>query len=120
MVNLGAPVLKHIEKRIFQRFEAELEVSLQVGGQNVQVTTWNISCGGMFLKMDPKHLVQNESKNSKVDMWLHLPNYHKEVKLVGQVCRQQKGERAGVAVKFKGLYDDNILAIETYLKSQLN
>ncbi len=118
---LGAPVLKHTEKRIFQRIEAELRVSLQLEGQSLQVITSNISCGGMFLKLDPEYLAQNNKSKSRVlDLYLYLPNYHKQVKLIGQICRKEKGQRSGVAVKFKGLYDDNILAIESYLKSQLN
>jgi hypothetical protein len=51
---------------------------------------------------------------------VHLPNHKSPVRLIAEVQRKEKGIRHGVAVKFEGLYNDNILAIEKFVKSNLN
>lgn len=103
--------LNQTEKRLFQRLEIGLEVELLVGGSPVKATTTNISCGGLFLTVDPKEV----QKNQELSLLIHLPNRKRPVQLVGQILRQ---ERKGVAVKFGELYNDNILAIEQFIKSK--
>ncbi|MDX1412063.1 MAG: PilZ domain-containing protein, partial [Nitrospirales bacterium] len=73
----------------------------------------NISCGGMFLRIDPDRV----SPGQELSVVIHLPNVKSPVKVVGEICRSEKD---GVAVEFQGLYNDNILAIERFVKSNLN
>ena len=106
-------VLNFIEKRIFKRLPTEVPVELEVGGKKLNGQTRNISCGGMFLRIDPKHL----KNGGELNVVIHLPNQKNPVKVVGEVLRH---ESDGVAVEFQGLYNDNILAIERFVKSNLN
>jgi len=105
--------LNFIEKRIFRRLNTEVPVDLEVGPQKLQGNTSNISCGGMFLKIDP----QQVATGSALSLAVYLPNQNKPVKLVGEVKRN---EDHGVALEVQGLYNDNILAIERFVKSNLN
>ncbi len=110
-------VLNFIEKRIFRRLVAEVEVEVDLGDKILKANTSNISCGGMFLNVDMASLRANASGNSELQMAIHLPSHKNPVKLVGQVRRST---HQGVAVEFQGLYNDNILAIERFVKSLLN
>ena len=110
---LNEVVLKYIEKRIFKRLSTEVSVDLELGGKTLKTRTRNISCGGMFLRMDPKKVANGQELNIAI----HLPNRKNPVKLVGQIRRSETG---GVALEFQGLYNDNILAIERFVKSNLN
>lgn len=106
-------VLNYIEKRIFRRLNAELPVDLEQSGVSLKAQTRNISCGGLFLSLDPQQLAPEED----LQLVIHLPNQKNPVKLVGSVRRR---ENDGVALEFQGLYNDNILAIERFVKSNLN
>ncbi|HCU25695.1 MAG TPA: hypothetical protein DF383_11825 [Deltaproteobacteria bacterium] len=101
---------------MFRRVPAELPVELEVGGATLQTTTANISCGGMFLQMDPAQLERQE----KLDVLIHLPNRRVPVKLSAEILRNESQQRPGVALQFQGLYNDNILAIEKFVKGKLN
>ncbi len=109
--------LNFIEKRIFRRLVAEVEVEVDLGSKILKANTSNISCGGMFLKVDPASLHAGSRGDADLQMAIHLPNHKSPVKLVGQVRRST---HHGVAVEFQGLYNDNILAIERFVKSLLN
>lgn len=104
------------EKRLFKRLEVGLEVELMIDGAPVKATTANISCGGLFLMMDPKALDAAEG----LALVIHLPNRQKPVEIVAEVLRRENSDRLGVACKFQGLYNDNILAIEQFIKSNLH
>lgn len=109
-------IVNYIEKRIFRRVDAELPVDLQVGEEKVMTTSSNISCGGMFLQIDPAQLSMLE----KLDVVIHLPNRKNPVKLSAEILRNERDDRRGVAVQFQGLYNDNILEIEKFVKAKLN
>ena len=106
--------LNQTEKRLFQRLEIGLEVELFVNGSPIKATTTNISCGGLFLSVDPDRV----KKDQDVSVVIHLPNQKRPVQLVGQVLRCEKDSRHGVALKFEGLYNDNVLALEKFIKSR--
>lgn len=108
-------IVNYIEKRIFRRVDAQVPVELEMGDRTLQVTSSNISCGGMFLNLDPAELHEAKSLN----LVIHLPNRAKPVKLTGEVLRCET-EREGIAVQFQGLYNDNILEIEKFVKGRLN
>lgn len=105
--------MNYIEKRIFRRLNTELPVELDQGDSSIRAQTRNISCGGLFLALDPGKL----SKEQELQLVIHLPNQKNPVKVVGAVTRR---ESDGVALEFQGLYNDNILAIERFVKSNLN
>jgi PilZ domain-containing protein len=105
--------LNFIEKRIFRRLKTEVKVDLAFANKTVKAATRNISCGGMFLRIDPKKI----NGQNEVHLAIHLPNRDQPVQLLGAVRRS---ESDGVAVEFEGLYNDNILAIERFVKSNLN
>lgn len=113
--------LKHPERRTHHRLDVGLDIQLTIDGQALNVTTGNISCGGLFLPI--KRTTIKEKTN--LEMFLHIPGNQKPVKLWGEVARVQGGVNGhssenGVAVKFNGLYDDNILAIEKFIKSKVH
>lgn len=107
--------MNYIEKRIFRRVNAELVVNLEAEDQNLQTTTTNISCGGVFLKVDPQQLSEKEDLN----VLIHLPNRLNPVKIAGKILRHENSKQ-GVAVQFNGLYNDNILEIEKFVKGKFN
>lgn len=104
------------EKRLFKRIDVGLEVELMVDGSALHATTANISCGGLFLMLDAKELKEVQD----LSLVIHLPNRQKPVQVVAEVLRKENDSREGVAVKFQGLYNDNILAIEQFIKSNLH
>ena len=108
--------MNYIEKRIFRRVDAELPVDLEFGSETVQTTSSNISCGGMFLLIDPDKL----NDMHKLDVVIHLPNRKNPVKMSAEILRSESSERRGVAVQFQGLYNDNMIEIEKFVKGKLN
>jgi len=107
--------VNYIEKRIFRRVDAELPVDLELGEETVHSTSSNISCGGMFLLIDPEKL----SDRQKLDVAIHLPNRKNPVKMTAEILRSDQ-DRRGIAVQFQGLYNDNLLEIEKFVKGKLN
>lgn len=105
--------MNFIEKRIFSRLDAEVGVEIEASGQTLLGQTRNISCGGLFLQVDPKKV----GGQDELSMAIHLPNSQKPVKIIGEICRS---ESDGLAIQFQGLYNDNILAIEKFIKSHLH
>lgn len=105
--------MNFIEKRIFRRLKTEVPVDLECSGKRLKANTRNISCGGMFLHLDPAQIQGQD----EVQLVVHLPNRDKPVHLIGSVRRS---DADGVAVEFQGLYNDNILAIERFVKSNLH
>jgi PilZ domain-containing protein len=87
-----------------------------LGEQTVNTTSSNISCGGLFLMVDP----QKVSDKQQLDLAIHLPNRQQPVKLTGDILRSETQSRLGIAVQFRGLYNDNILEIEKFVKAKLN
>ncbi|MDL1873212.1 PilZ domain-containing protein [Deltaproteobacteria bacterium PRO3] len=109
--------VNYIEKRIFRRVDAELPVDLELGSETVQTTSSNISCGGMFLLVDPDKL----GDQHKLDVVIHLPNRKNPVKMSAEILRSESvDDRRGVAVQFQGLYNDSMLEIEKFVKGKLN
>lgn len=108
--------MNYIEKRIFRRVDAELPVDLELGSETVQTTSSNISCGGMFLLVDPDKL----GDQNKLDVVIHLPNRKNPVKMTAEILRSENRNRNGVAVQFQGLYNDSMLEIEKFVKGKLN
>lgn len=105
------------EKRNHKRLDVILDADLVIDGQKVNATTSNISCGGLFLPI--KNL--NLANKSNIEVVLNIPDSEKPVKVIGEVSRVDAIDQTnGVAIKFSGLYDDNILAIDRFIKSHLN
>lgn len=108
--------MNYIEKRIFRRVDAELPVDLELGDETVQTTSSNISCGGMFLLIDPEKL----NDQHRLDVAIHLPNRKTPVKMTAEILRSENQDRRGIALQFQGLYNDNLLEIEKFVKGKLN
>lgn len=109
-------VLNFIEKRIFRRLNAEISVDLELEEATLQAKTSNISCGGLFLRVDPSKI----GKTQELNLAIHLPSRKHPIKLTGEILRSENGIRQGIAVQFQGLYNDNILEIDRYVKANLN
>ncbi len=109
-------LMNQSEKRLFKRLEVDLEVEILIDGSPVKVTTANISCGGLFLKLDPDHLKDQDD----FSVIIYLPNRKNPVEVAARVLRKESDSRAGVALEFDSLYTDNILAIEQFIKSNLH
>jgi hypothetical protein len=106
--------VKFIEKRIFQRVDAQIPVELKWEKGIAQSTSQNISCGGMFLTLDPSQFLSDQS----IDVLVHLPQKESPVRLPGKVLRSEQSLRTGIAVQFEGLYNDDILQIEKFVKGK--
>lgn len=109
------------ERRNYRRVDVDVEVDLFLDGQNVKTTATNISCGGMYLPIKKKEVQEQE----KIQAMVHLPDIGKPVVVAGEVARVEKGSflsrhRGGLAIRFSGLYDDNILAIDRFIKDKLH
>jgi hypothetical protein len=108
-------LMNQSEKRLFKRLEIGLKVELVVDGAPFKATTSNISCGGVFLMLNPDEI----KKDQDLSLIIHLPNRKKPIELTAEILRRERDARQGIAVKFQGLYNDNILAIEQFIKSSL-
>ena len=112
--------LTRTEKRNYQRIDAELDVKVTIDGKVVDTTSANISCGGVFLPLKTEHNAQVKS-DSALEVFVHLPDSERPVKVVGVLCRKQEAQdNEGIAIRFSGLYDDNILAIDRFIKNRFH
>lgn len=108
------------ERRNYRRLDVNLDVDLTIDGKKVKSTSANISCGGMFLPTNKSPI-----KEKSIQVVLHLPDIQKPVKFKGEVARVEersffKKRKRGLAIKFNGLYDDNFLAIDRFIKNKLH
>ena len=113
--------LSQPEKRNHQRLDAHLNVQLVIDGHKIKATSTNISCGGMFVNLK-KHAL---GPQDGCELHINLPSNEEPVRVVGEVHRLEKGKlfgrkKGGVAIKFNELYNDNILAIDRFIKSKLS
>lgn len=110
--------LSRPERRNNRRLDIELDVNLSINGTELNATTANISCGGMFLPIKQEKL----KADTDIQVTLNLPDTANPVKVVGEISRlsSQADPSKGVAIRFRGLYDDNILAIDRFIKNKLN
>jgi len=109
---------KIAEKRNYKRIDAELPVQLELNGKKIETTTENISCGGMFIPQVGQKLLEDEAITAVIT----LPQDSKIIKMPGRVCRvltDPNSKAYGVAIQFSGLYDDNSLEIDRYVKWKL-
>lgn len=106
--------LKNPERRQTRRMDVDLGVHLKIDGQELSANASNLSCGGMFIPMQKTIVKEKDS----LQMVIHLPDMDKPVKVFGEIARVLEGQ--GVGVKFTGLYDDNILAIDRFIKSNVH
>ena len=118
---MGGWFLSKPEKRNYRRMDCDLPVGLTIEGKKLDVNASNISCGGLFLPIGQETL----RERSDIEVIINLPDHQKPVKIVGEVARYQDGSflgkrPEGVAIRFSGLYDDNILAIDRYIKKNVN
>lgn len=116
----GKNFLSRPEKRNYQRLDCDLQVDLTIEGQKLQAKATNISCGGMFLPIDQNLL----RERTDIEVLLSLPDMKKPVRVIGEVARAQENTMlsrkiSGVAIRFTGLYDDNILAIDRFIKERV-
>lgn len=118
MVDDLKTLLNRPEKRHYQRVEIQLDIAIEFDGRKIDVTTGNVSCGGMFLpEMD---LELNLSDN--VTAFINLPNHTETIRLPAQVRRIEpclESKKIGVAFEFNRLYDDNRLHIDRFIKWKL-
>lgn len=112
---------KNPEKRHYQRIDMELPVEIEHDGRRVNATTENVSCGGMFLPNIDEDAGFSESQN--IVAFINLPDRSETIRLTGTVRRVEVSKPAskghGVAVEFSGLYDDNRLEMDRYIKWKL-
>jgi hypothetical protein len=118
---MGGWFLNKPEKRNHKRVDCDLPVDLKIEGKSISASVTNISCGGLFLPIK-KDLLK---ERTDIQMMINLPEQKKEIRVVGEVARYQDTSflglgTEGVAIRFSGLYDDNILAIDKYIKKNHN
>ncbi len=109
------------EKRNYRRIDCDLPVDLTIEGKKINVNASNISCGGLFVSLKQEIV----KERADIEIIVSLPNENKPVKVVGEVARYQSPSflnqsAEGVAIRFRGLYDDNILAIDRFIKDRLH
>jgi hypothetical protein len=105
---------KNPEQRHYQRLYEELPVNIQVDGESIHTTAQNISCGGMFLPTVKSAVTADQ----KIIAFINLPDELKPIRMAGRIARvtSHSTTEVEVAVQFSGLYDDNHLAIDKYIK----
>jgi hypothetical protein len=116
------PFSKGPEKRNYKRLELELPVKLEVDGHEIETSTENISCGGMFLPVKKKKGLTGLKEYDELTAFITIPDECRSIKLTACVNRVQRNtERTpiGVAIEFCGLFDENHLEISRYLKTKL-
>ena len=109
---------KYTEKRHYQRLDCELPVVLETNGQKIKTTAENVSCGGMFLPFENGEVI----KDQEFVTFIQLPNRSEAIRLAAKVRRLEKDltdKVKGIAVEFQGLYDNNRLEIDRYVKGKL-
>lgn len=94
----------------------ELPVRLEFADQSIYANTENISCGGMFLP-EVNHGMDIDV-DDEITAFLTLPSKTKTVKVNCHVSRVQRQPDSGIALEFRGLYDENIQEIDTYIKNK--
>lgn len=114
--------LSQPERRNYRRLEVKLDVDLVIEGQKVNTMTENVSCGGLFF---PSKNFSFFKQNSNVEVTLNLPDTKNPVKIIGEISRcqllpEKLPQKNGVAIKFRGLYDENILALDRFIKNKLH
>jgi len=112
----GLPKLA--EQRNYKRIAEELPVHIEYDGKNVETTTQNISCGGMFIPPLGNGICEEDS----IRALIKLPDSTKVVKLAGVVKRIENNTDnglQGIAVQFSGLYDSNHHEIDLYVKKKI-
>lgn len=114
-------ILNRPEKRNYQRLDVEIDVDLVIEGKHLSATSSNVSCGGMFIPTKDNYL----KERTDIEITLHLPEEKKQVRIIGAVARMQDSsflgsQKKGVAIEFRGLYDDNILAIDRFIKNKIH
>src|SRR3989339_1318078 len=112
---------KHSEKRNFQRMDLELPVRIEVEGKQIETNTQNISCGGMFLPIGNPEAAEKLKEEGGLLAYITIPEQYKTVQLAGRIKRIQRNsdrDPVGVAIQFSGLFDDNFLEIDRYLKTK--
>jgi hypothetical protein len=104
------------EKRHYQRIDLELPVEIEVDGRKLSATTGNVSCGGMYLPN-----LQSDFKEAQgIVTFINLPSRSEAIRLNAKITRvENEAAAGGVAVEFDGLYDDNRLEMDRYLKWKL-
>lgn len=108
-------MLNKPEKRNYQRLDIQLGVAIEFDGQKVDVSTGNISCGGMFLP----EVDLNLDMESNVLAFINLPDHTETIRMPATVRRIEtcsESKKIGVAFEFNRLYDDNRLQIDRFIK----
>lgn len=114
--------LSQPERRNYRRLDVNLDVDLVIEGQRVNAITENVSCGGLFF---PSKNATPFKQNSNVEVTLSLPDTKNPVKIIGEVSRcpilpPLPAQKNGVAIRFRGLYDENILALDRFIKNKMH
>src|SRR3989338_646685 len=108
------------EKRTHRRIDVDIDVNLIVDGKKIDTTATNLSCGGIFVPVDYEVI----PKQLEVELTINLPDHAKPVKVFGVISRAGKenpsSQKEGVAIRFNRLYDENILAIDRFIKSRMH
>lgn len=108
------------EKRHYKRLKCELPVVLEFDGETISATSQNMSCGGMYLPLQNDTFVEN--KPPKIIAQIMLPDRIECIKLPAKISRFEKdiqNKLKGVALEFEGLYDNNRLEIDRFIKWKL-
>ncbi|MBX7149168.1 PilZ domain-containing protein [bacterium] len=114
-------ILSRPERRNYERLDTSLDVEIVIEGKRINTTATNLSCGGLFLPIGKAAL----KERTDMEVILSIPNIQKPVKLIGEVARIQNksffgGRPEGVGIQFTGLYDDNMMAIDKFIKNNVH
>lgn len=106
-----------IEKRRYARLPVSLPVLLRHCGRIIPATAMNLSCGGMYLKMDSSSI----QSDHPVEVIFDLGDDERDVAMRGQIMRLDKSEESfGIGVQFTNIFSVSHKAVEHYLNKHLN
>jgi uncharacterized protein (TIGR02266 family) len=111
---LGKPLAEQF-RRTDPRYERRLEVELVADGKRQVGHSRNISLGGMFVEAAEVLAVQ-----TTIQVRFHVPTQPEPIDVTGEVRwaeKGEKGEHAGMGIRFHGLRARDVWALNRFFQT---
>jgi PilZ domain len=105
------------ERRHYPRLAIDLPVILRHGGRIIPATALNMSCGGMYLHVEPSEI----ATKAPIEVIFDLSMDERDVAMCGKVTRVDADPSGvGFGVQFTNLFSVSHKALQRYLQKNLN
>ncbi|MFA4875006.1 MAG: PilZ domain-containing protein [bacterium] len=106
-----------LEKRRYGRLPINLPVILRHGGRIIPATALNLSCGGMYLKVEETNI----QGDHPVEVIFDLDEEQRDVSMRGQITRiEGSGDSACIGIQFTNLFSLSHKAVQHYVNKHHN